>query len=114
MKLEEAFLFIDDYTVYLASNQENYSQQHYEDRDAVLPPVSFIVSFKGARFASIGQVVDQVDAAADDKETCEPQYAGVSAEDNLLIRFGTDVNILCCWDHNALTYVMILMVTFDD
>ena len=74
----------------------------------------FIVSFDDARFTAISQVVDQVDTAANDKEACHPEDARVAAEDNLLIRCGTNVNILCGWNNDALAHVMIPVVTFDD
>lgn len=74
----------------------------------------FIVSFDDARFTTISQVVDQVDTAANDEEACHPEDARVAAEDNLLIRCGTNVNILCGWNNDALAHVMIPVVIFDD
>lgn len=72
MKLQKASFLVNDNALDLASPQEDKAQDHDDNRDSVLPPMTFSVSFEKRAMVAKCQMVDQVQCTSNDERTSDP------------------------------------------
>lgn len=76
--------------------------------------MALAIALENCAMVSKCQMVDEIEATAENENASGPQGARIPAEDNLLIILGAHIDVILGWDEDTRAYIVLAAIVLDN